>query len=41
MGKFTFFHNAFYGICILNPLIAIFQLSSAASLNFDGLKMVY
>ena len=33
MSNFTFFHNVFYVICILNPLIATFQLSSAASLN--------
>ena len=33
MSNFNFFHNVFYAICIKNPLIATFQLSSAASLN--------
>ena len=33
MSNFTFFHNVFYAICILNPIIATFQLSSVASLG--------
>ena len=33
MSNFTFFHNVFYGTCILKPLKATFQLSSAVSLN--------
>ena len=34
MSNFTSFHNVFYAICILNALIATFELLSAASLNF-------
>ena len=31
--QFHFFHNVFYEICTLNPVIATFQLSSAGCLN--------
>ena len=33
MGNFTLSHNVSNAICILKPLLATFQLSSAISLN--------
>ena len=41
MSNFTFFNNIFMQSVPKNPLLATFQLLSATSLSWDGLKMVY